>query len=63
MIKALAHYTQRSIVSVPLQRVATNQELMDTMFDQALAIQGEPLPKRLPHNKVRFAELSSRQTN
>jgi chromosomal replication initiation ATPase DnaA len=40
LIKALAAHTGRSIVSVPLSRVCTNQELMDMMFDQAVAVEG-----------------------
>lgn len=38
MIKAIAHYTKRHIVSVPLSKVKTNQELMDVMFDQHCAL-------------------------
>merc|ERR1712125_2157 len=34
LIKAMAQHTARSIVNVPLARIATNQELMDIMFDQ-----------------------------
>lgn len=52
LIKALAHYTKRSIVAVPLAKVKTNQELMDIMFDQSFLVQGEDLPMRLPHSKV-----------
>jgi mitochondrial chaperone BCS1 len=52
LIKALAHYTGRSIVSVPLTKVKTNQELMDIMFDQRFLVQGEDLPMRLPNSKV-----------
>jgi ATPase family associated with various cellular activities (AAA) len=40
LIKALAHHTGRHIVSVPLQRVRTNQELMNMMFDQELFVEG-----------------------
>ena len=35
LIKAIAHYTKRHIVSVPLAKIRTNQELMDVMFDKA----------------------------
>jgi len=34
LIKAIAHHTKRNIVSVPLSRIKTNQELMDVMFDK-----------------------------
>ena len=33
LIKAISHYTKRNIVSVPLSKINTNQELMDIMFD------------------------------
>lgn len=35
LIKAMSHYTGRHIVSVPLSKIRTNQELMDLMFDGA----------------------------
>ena len=38
LIKAIAHYTGRHIVSIPLSRIRTNQELMDVMFDQSFTI-------------------------
>jgi len=34
LIKAIAHYTNRHIVNVPLSKIKTNQELMDVMFDR-----------------------------
>lgn len=34
LVKAIAAHTGRSIISVPLSRIHTNQELMDVMFDQ-----------------------------
>ena len=40
LIKAMAHYTKRHIVSVPLHRIRTNQELMDLMFDQQIDVDG-----------------------
>ena len=52
LIKALAHYTKRSIVAVPLNKVKTNQELMDIMFDQNFLVQGEEFPMKLTHSKV-----------
>lgn len=33
LIKALAQHTKRSIISVPLSKISTNQELMDIIFD------------------------------
>ena len=41
LIKALAQHTSRSIVNVPLARIATNQELMDIMFDQSYMVAGD----------------------
>lgn len=38
LIKAIAHYTKRHIVSVPLSKLKTNQELMDIMFDQSFRV-------------------------
>ena len=38
LIKAVAHYTKRHIVSVPLSKIRTNQELMDVMFDQSFKV-------------------------
>merc|ERR1719321_1479249 len=40
LIKALAHATGRSIVSVPLAQIKTNQMLMDTMYDLKLVVDG-----------------------
>jgi len=34
LVKAIATLTKRHIISVPLSRIRTNQELMDVMFDQ-----------------------------
>jgi chaperone BCS1 len=34
LVKAIAAHTKRHIISVPLSRIRTNQELMDVMFDQ-----------------------------
>ncbi|EFJ51652.1 hypothetical protein VOLCADRAFT_116304 [Volvox carteri f. nagariensis] len=39
LIKALAQHTKRSIISVPLSKISTNQELMDIVFDNKLQIQ------------------------
>eukprot|EP00301_Raphidiophrys_heterophryoidea_P000353 c10177_g1_i1.p1 GENE.c10177_g1_i1~~c10177_g1_i1.p1 ORF type:complete len:585 (+),score=155.26 c10177_g1_i1:153-1907(+) len=54
LIKAIAQYTQRHIVSIPLKRIKTNQELMDLMFGRQFACQGEDLPLRLPFKKLIF---------
>lgn len=31
-IKALAQFTKRSVISIPLNKISTNQELMDIMM-------------------------------
>ncbi|CAN0187717.1 unnamed protein product, partial [Discosporangium mesarthrocarpum] len=54
LIKALACHTQRSIVSVPLARISTNQELMDIVFDQSFSVVGEELPVKLGFKDVIF---------
>lgn len=54
LIKALAQYTDRNIVSVNLARIETNQELMDIMLDQKYAVEGEDLPVKLPFSKTVF---------
>ena len=38
-IKALAHYTNRSIISIPLNAISTNNQLMQLMFSNNLAYQ------------------------
>ncbi|CAD7703904.1 unnamed protein product, partial [Ostreobium quekettii] len=54
LIKAIAQYTDRSIVSVPLSRVKTNQELIDLVFDQEYKVEGEERATRLPFRKTIF---------
>ena len=55
-IKALAQYTNRHIVNIPLSRIKTNQELMNIMFDQKILLvgpdSGTAVP--LPHSRVIF---------
>ena len=52
--QALAQYTDRSIISIPLSKVKTNQELMDIVFDQNFAVVGEALASKLPFGKTVF---------
>lgn len=54
LIKALAHYTKRHIVSIPLARVKTNQELTDLVFDQACRVEGDDWTYKLPFKKTIF---------
>ncbi|KNC78696.1 hypothetical protein SARC_08885 [Sphaeroforma arctica JP610] len=52
LIKALAQHTERHIVSIPLARIKTNQDLMDVVFDQCYQVQGNDLPMRHKFEKV-----------
>eukprot|EP00198_Chlamydomonas_reinhardtii_P011333 XP_001700670.1 ubiquinol:cytochrome c oxidoreductase biogenesis factor [Chlamydomonas reinhardtii] len=55
LIKALAQHTKRSIISVPLSKISTNQELMDIIFDNKLTIQNSSdSAVSLPFNKTIF---------
>eukprot|EP01026_Neomeris_dumetosa_P046865 TRINITY_DN4002_c0_g1_i10.p1 TRINITY_DN4002_c0_g1~~TRINITY_DN4002_c0_g1_i10.p1 ORF type:complete len:627 (-),score=84.43 TRINITY_DN4002_c0_g1_i10:466-2346(-) len=54
LIKALAHYTNRHIVEVPLTQIKTNQMLMDVMFDKKYEIIGEDIPSIMPLSKIIF---------
>ena len=54
LIKALAHYTGRSIVNVPLSKIATNTELQSVFFDNKYYIQGEYVPIKLSFRDVIF---------
>jgi DNA polymerase III delta prime subunit len=55
LIKALAHATRRHIVSIPLGRLSTNQELMDLMHDGLFFLKDEDGPPvRLTYSEVIF---------
>lgn len=54
LIKALAHATNRSIISIPLGMIKTNQQLMDVMYDLKLQIQGNDSPPTLEFKDVIF---------
>jgi len=53
-IKALGQYTKRSIISIPLTKIHTNQELMDIMFDQRISVENEEGGINLPYSKTIF---------
>lgn len=55
-IKALAQYTKRHVVNIPLNKIKTNQELMNIMFDQSIMISGseDGSSASLPFGKVVF---------
>lgn len=44
----------RSVVTIPLSRIETNQELMDIMFDQSFPVRGEDMPVKLSFKDVIF---------
>jgi chaperone BCS1 len=54
LIKALAEHTGRSVVSISLSRIETNQELMDIVFDQSFLIKGEDMPVKLGFKDIIF---------
>jgi ATPase family associated with various cellular activities (AAA) len=54
MIKALAQYTGRSIVNVPLTRITTNSELMDIFYEKKYHVRGEDVPIKLGFKDVIF---------
>mmetsp|Transcript_4169 Transcript_4169/g.5123 ORF Transcript_4169/g.5123 Transcript_4169/m.5123 type:complete len:582 (+) Transcript_4169:1413-3158(+) len=54
LIKALAHHTNRHIVSIPLGRIKTNQELMDLVFDRCFRVPEEDMPIRLKFDDIVF---------
>lgn len=54
LIKALAQYTGRSIVNVPLARVSTNAQLMSIFFDRRKQVEGEHIPVKLGFKDVIF---------
>jgi mitochondrial chaperone BCS1 len=54
LIKALAQYTGRSIVNVPLSRVNTNSELMSIFFDRNYQVEGSSVSVKLNFKDVIF---------
>lgn len=52
LIKAMAEYTGRSIINVPLARISTNAELMSIFFDPRKYIDGEKVPVKLGFKDV-----------
>lgn len=54
LIKSVGIYLKRHIVSVSLEKIKTNQELTDMMFDLAFSVQGEDEPIRMKFDEVVF---------
>ncbi|KAG6610979.1 mitochondrial chaperone BCS1-B [Phytophthora cinnamomi] len=54
LIKAVAQYTKRHIVTISLGKVKTNQELMNALFDLRFAVEGVDLPVNMTFEDVVF---------
>ncbi|EER05664.1 bcs1 aaa-type ATPase, putative [Perkinsus marinus ATCC 50983] len=54
LIKALAQYTNRNVVCVSLEKVMTNQELMDILFDLSFPVKGDDEPPKLDFADIIF---------
>jgi chaperone BCS1 len=54
MIKPIAQYTKRNIVTVSLGKIKTNQELLDTMFDLKFQVESLDLPVKMSFKDVVF---------
>ncbi len=54
LIKAIAQYTKRHIVTISLDKIKTNQELVNMMFDLKFPIQELDLPVNLDFNDIVF---------
>jgi len=54
LIKALAQWTKRSVVSIPLSKIRTNQELMDLVYDQSYAVAGVDVPIKMGFKETIF---------
>lgn len=54
LIKAIAQHTGRHIVSIPLKRIKTNQQLMELMFSGEFPVVGEDMSMKLPFSKIIF---------
>jgi hypothetical protein len=59
----MAQHTGRNVVSIPLARIETNQELMDIVFDQSFAVKVPsffPPPLSLPRDECGRRERTCR---
>ncbi|KAE9164153.1 hypothetical protein PF004_g29919 [Phytophthora fragariae] len=54
LIKAVAQYTKRHIVTISLGKVKTNQELMNDLFDLRFVVEGVDLPVNMTFEDVVF---------
>jgi chaperone BCS1 len=54
IIKAIASYTNRHIINVPLAKIETNQELINIMNDQSFSCLDEEFPEKIPFSNCIF---------
>ncbi|KAJ0389434.1 hypothetical protein P43SY_010355 [Pythium insidiosum] len=54
LIKAIAQYTKRHIVTISLAKIKTNQQLMNAVFDLRFKVEGKDLPVNLTFKDVVF---------
>ncbi|ETN14561.1 hypothetical protein PPTG_07581 [Phytophthora nicotianae INRA-310] len=54
LIKAVAQYTKRHIVTISLGKVKTNQELMNALFDLRFVVKGVDLPVNMTFEDIVF---------
>ncbi|KAE8887168.1 hypothetical protein PF005_g28401 [Phytophthora fragariae] len=54
LIKAIAQYTNRDVVTISLGKIKTNQQLLDALFDMKFAVQGLDSPIEMDFEEVVF---------
>ncbi|KAG7377164.1 hypothetical protein PHYBOEH_001085 [Phytophthora boehmeriae] len=54
LIKAVAQYTKRHVVTISLGKIKTNQQLLDALFDMQFAVQGLDSPVEMSFEDVVF---------
>ncbi|GLD98378.1 hypothetical protein PINS_up007075 [Pythium insidiosum] len=54
MIKAIAQYTKRHVVTISLAKIQTNQQLMNAVFDLRFKVEGKDMPVNLKFEDIIF---------
>ncbi|KAE9337072.1 hypothetical protein PR003_g12182, partial [Phytophthora rubi] len=54
LIKAIAQYTKRHVLTISLGTIKTNQQLLDALFDMKFAVQGLDSPIEMDFEDVYF---------
>ncbi|RLN14495.1 hypothetical protein BBJ28_00006422 [Nothophytophthora sp. Chile5] len=54
LVKAVAQYTKRHVVTISLGKIKTNQQLLDALFDMKFAVQGLDSPIEMSFDDVVF---------